>query len=473
MLEIGQGLCLNPYVTQMEKLSKSLKYLSGAFKLKQGDSTIISEGNLKQIEHVLRNEVCESCNQNQKCGIVKEQRLLEMTRTLWEEIDEYGMELSVRKKRELERECHQFLRVKEQVEKEFTKLKNEHLWESRMHQNQDASLIAMQVFASAMQEVTSEIDASLFQDERLERRITTGLRKLGVRPLKIVLFMSEYGRYEVHITAKIKNAQTKIGGCITTKQIADMISYSIGSTMVPEKKERMVLSEEYDTMVFVERARYQILSGMAKQTKEGSCLSGDNFLILNTSNGKTSVLLSDGMGSGQAAYLESNRVLELAEVLLESGISPQLAMKMINVAFIEEGKEVAFATLDVCRIDTYSGEIEMLKAGATTSYYISNKKCKQFSAASLPMGVVPEIQINHYKFYGDKNGYIVMLTDGVLDSLCKDAQKEFIQTTIKQTKTKNPNEIAARILEEAIGIQGGEVRDDMMVLVIGVWELHF
>lgn len=469
VLEIEQNLRLNPYVTQTEKLVESLQCLSHLFQKteREKDRKGVSRVNrLDELGEEIQVQLCCRCSQGAECKTRRNADLQEMIREIIEELDEYGLELSVSNKRAFEKRCTQFEELKEKVEQNFRISKSDYVWEERLVENKQASFVILQAMLKTLEETTKEIDASIFRDERLERRISRQFKRMGVRTLKVMLFVSDDGIYEVHISAKAKG-----GTCVTTAQMGEIVSRVLGRKLEPEYREGYVLKEGYDTVVFVERPRYQVLCGMAKHTKEGSVCSGDNFLVLDCAGGKKCIMISDGMGSGEGAFRQSQLVLELAEILLESGVPPSQTIDMINAWMVWSASEVAFATLDMGIIDMYQGKLELIKAGTATTYVVSDHFVRSYEASSLPIGVITKMQLNHFKMQLSENSYVIMATDGVMEGILEEERETFIRRIIKEIRTKNPTEIGARILEKALEAQAGVAKDDMMVLVLGVWEL--
>ena len=66
--------------------------------------------------------------------------------------------------------------------------------------------------------------------------------------------------------------------------------------------------------------------------------------------------------------------------------------------------------------------------------------------------------------------YIIMVADGVIDSLEVEGNAEIFQDMISKITAQNPKEIANNILNYAIHAGKGSIKDDMTVLVIGLWE---
>lgn len=423
---------------------------------------------LTYMEKEVESEVCRCCPHISECKVIQNNELTSMIEEVLEEIEEYGLELSIAKGREFYKRCGEFTVLKEKVQRNLWELKKNQLWEERIRQSKKNALILMQLMAQSMEHATRELNESLFHDERLERKMRLHLKRAGIRAGNIHIFMLPKGQFEVQILAKAKGDM-----CIDVKQMSGIVSSVLGRNFAPDGKAPFVLNQEYSMINFVEKLQFQVLSGVERTSKKGSPCSGDNFLTCDIPGGKKVMVISDGMGSGTLAYEQSKVTLELIEKLLEGGVPVKDALEILNTTMVEEGKEVSFATLDLCIIDCYLGEIELYKAGAADTYVISAEESQCYEAASLPMGVFPEVKWNHYQFNINQESYIVMLTDGVMESVEKEKRKEIIETVMKESKTKNPKERATLILEKAMDVEAGEVKDDMTVAVLGVWSCNF
>jgi stage II sporulation protein E len=66
--------------------------------------------------------------------------------------------------------------------------------------------------------------------------------------------------------------------------------------------------------------------------------------------------------------------------------------------------------------------------------------------------------------------YIIMVSDGVLDALSQGMGEEMLLEIIGNTNLENPGEMANAILNFCIHQSRGRIRDDMTVLVTGIWK---
>ncbi len=80
-------------------------------------------------------------------------------------------------------------------------------------------------------------------------------------------------------------------------------------------------------LVLMEAEPLAVSVGIAALKKKGEKVSGDRGTYFKTDAGVLCVILSDGMGCGEAAASESRRVIEILESFLRAGVDPAVAMK--------------------------------------------------------------------------------------------------------------------------------------------------
>ena len=343
----------------------------------------------------------------------------------------------------------------------------EKMWEQKMIQSREGCAVQLDAFAQMIQHSTHELDASIFEDERLEKKLKAKCLKAGLKLLSTVFMVTECGRYEIHTTLK-----TRKGQCVETKEVARIVSKCTGRYMLPEKGERMSVGNEYCTIVCVEGPAYHTLQGVAKVGKGCECISGDNFSMLELPGGKQGVILSDGMGAGEMAHRESAMVVEVLEELLEAGFPKDTAFQMLNTALVIGREEVRFSTIDVCLFDLYTGKCEIAKAGASTTFIKRENQVEGIRSTSLPLGVVAKLEVDQVEAQLQDGDYIVMVTDGVMDALPVGEQDLIMKMIIEGTSSQNPKEMAHHILEQVLTCSGEVPLDDMTVLVVGIWSLE-
>ncbi len=452
---------MNPYVIQMDKFVTSLEKLSHAFLHLEDKHHTITEEVYQYMQEEIKERVCKQCERSSFC------REQDMLRELLYTVENYGAELNVEIKRKTQRKCvhaPQFIRAVLDV---YKNEKQNLMWKQRMAENRAGCVIQLDSFAKMIRHSTKELNASIFEDEHLERKLKMRFSKIGIKLLSSVFLVGESGRYEIHVTIKA----TK-GRCVTTKEIARVISKCTGRAMVLGKDERNMVGMEYDTVGCVEAARYHTLQGVARIAKGCNQISGDNFSLLELAGGKQGVILSDGMGVGQVAFRESAMVVEVLEELLNAGFPQETALQMLNTAMVIGREEVRFSTIDMSLFDLYSAKCELIKAGASTTFIKRKDKVERIKSTSLPLGVVSDLEVNYSEHQLRDGDVVIMMTDGVMDALPIGEQDFLMQMIVEGTNLHNPKEIAHHILEQVLECSGNVPIDDMTVLVVGIWSLE-
>ena len=70
-------------------------------------------------------------------------------------------------------------------------------------------------------------------------------------------------------------------------------------------------------------------------------------------------------------------------------------------------------------------------------------------------------------YHGD---YLIMMTDGVLDALPREREEETMKEIIMDIKEETPKDMSRGILERVLGYSDYCAKDDMTVLVAGMWK---
>lgn len=457
---------MNPYIIQMDKLADSLGHLSSTFlKLTDYRMTFTKEENEEMFRRVTE-KVCETCENREMCLGEKKLRTYQMMYEILCAVEEYGAELNVELKRKLKKQCLLAPRFLRETLETFEAAKEKLLWNNRLVQNREGYASQLDKFARTIRYTTRELDAGIFEDEHLEKKIKNHLRKSGVRMLSSVFYITPQGKYEIHLTIKAAK-----GHVIAVKELAAEVGNLVGRVMIPEQGERPVIGEEYCTVTCVEGARYHTLQGIAKIGKDCDKISGDTFLMTDLPGGKKGVALSDGMGSGEEAYRESTMVVELLEELLNAGFPVKTAVQLMNTALVIGREEVRFSTIDVSLFDLYSGACEFVKAGASSTYIKRGSQVEVIQSVTLPIGVIQDIEIDTETKELNSGDFVIMVTDGVIDALPTAERDAVMSKWIAETKIQNPKEMAHFILGKVLEYSDETPLDDMTVLVIGIWKI--
>jgi stage II sporulation protein E len=127
--------------------------------------------------------------------------------------------------------------------------------------------------------------------------------------------------------------------------------------------------------------------GAASEPKNGESVSGDTLASFEA-NGKIFLMLSDGMGCGEAARRESAMTVRLMERFLKSGIEPETALRTLNSAMtLHSDESGSFTTIDLLSFSPRTGAAVLYKYGAAPTYIAHGAAVRRISGSTLPAGL--------------------------------------------------------------------------------------
>lgn len=356
------------------------------------------------------------------------------------------------------------------IPKEETEVKEEidrqnYLVQKRLMENRELLADHLNEMAGIMTQVAEESYRFTQPGGKQKKQLTHALKQHHIYIDDI--YIIENKNQHMEITANMKAIKPTT---FSVEEIAGLLSVVFNKRLLPVIGSISYLQKELQTVVFEEESRFGILTGVARAIKENEKISGDNYSFIQIGNGNLVGSISDGMGTGEKACSDSAEVIDLLEKLLEAGFSKEAAVQIINGVLIAGSEQQNMSTLDVCDINLYSGVCEFLKIGSAVTYLKRGATVEQITSSTLPLGVFSQLDIDPIRKRLIDGDYIIMITDGIIDSIPMEGNTELFKDVISKTNIQNPKEIANHILKFAIHAGKGKIKDDMMVLVIGIWE---
>ena len=343
--------------------------------------------------------------------------------------------------------------------------RRDYVWQKRLNENKELMVAHLEEMAQIMSGLAEETRRCIPMGERRFKQIAHALREVGIQIKNLYLIENEMGHMEVSLTMKNVKAST-----LSAEEIGDLLSVLLNMHLVSAGDNAFFIGEEWKTFYYVQEAKFHVLTGVAKAVKETERISGDNYAFFEGNAGNLTVVLSDGMGSGEKACADSTMVVELMQKFLEAGFQIEVAIQMINSALLTGEENANMSTLDLCSLDLYNGECRFVKVGSACSYIKRQHLVDRISSGNLPLGIFqkPDTEIvGRSLMDGD---YVIMVSDGILDALSQGIGEDMLSELIGGSNLENPGEMANAILNFCIHQCKGHIRDDMTVLVVGIWK---
>lgn len=342
--------------------------------------------------------------------------------------------------------------------------RQEYLWQKRLCESRGLLADHLKEMAHIMSDVARETYQYHPVGERKYRQVAHCLKDAGILLKNFMILENEDGHLTMSLMMKTQAQEN-----IAMADVADLLSVVMNTRVRPFGQSPLFMTREWNIYYFLEEPAFHILTGFAKATKETEKISGDNYSFCEMEQGRMIAILSDGMGSGEKACEESGRVIEMMERLMEAGFRKEAAVQIINGALAAGEQEQNMSTLDICELNLYTGACEFMKIGAACTYIKREHLVDRLSARNLPLGVFQQIEPETIHRQLQDGDYIIMLSDGVLDALEQGIGEEILPELLGKISHTNPGEIARQILNYCLHQSKGKIRDDMTVLVIGMW----
>lgn len=215
----------------------------------------------------------------------------------------------------------------------------------------------------------------------------------------------------------------------------------------------------YKMLIFKTMPKYTISFGACQKSKQEKC--GDSYAFLKNTFGSNFIALADGMGTGKIASEKSKNVIDIISNLVYYNIDLNNLALILNNLFIKTNSAV-FSTLDLAQIDLYSGKLDLIKLASPISIIKRQEKLEVLSGKSLPVGVLETIEPTIIKTYLSSGDFLIICSDGIVDSLTEEGLFKLINTT----PLLSSQLLAETIVEESFYL--GNNLDDLTCVVIKI-----
>jgi len=337
-------------------------------------------------------------------------------------------------------------------------------WKKKMNESRMIVCDQLREVSTVVSDLALQIDVDVNFNRNLEELIIVALDTHGVNVQDVVVAEADHG---VSVEIKVPACGGK-RDCI--KNIIPIVNKVTNKKFV--KRDMMCLTKNHDlcSIRLKEAEKYQVATGIAKATK-GGAVSGDNYSFIELKDSKFMLALSDGMGTGYKASIESGTTIRLLEKFLYAGFDKDLAVKTINSLLLMKSNEETYATIDLSVINQYNGEVEFVKVGAVSTFIKYEDHVDVIKVGSLPVGILKNVEMEFIRKKLQDGDFVIMVTDGILDSNQLEINKErWMAEIIQNMNTRNPQKMADEILKTCIEANGGTACDDMTVMVAKLWE---
>ena len=212
-------------------------------------------------------------------------------------------------------------------------------------------------------------------------------------------------------------------------------------------------------MKFVRLSRFRATASASCHSCRAGVPSGDSHMIRMLEGDRLLLMLSDGMGNGEAAARESAQTLRLLGQFLAADVSLELALETVNELMLARTDSDMFATVDLCRIDLTTGTAEFSKLAACRSLILRGEEVITVEGGRLPLGILEKVQPSVCSVQLEPGDVLLMASDGIMDAVDASFLSGFLIDHGRQ-----PPEMLAESIVTAVENAPGRHQDDMTAL---------
>ncbi|MBP3887529.1 MAG: SpoIIE family protein phosphatase [Cellulosilyticum sp.] len=337
-------------------------------------------------------------------------------------------------------------------------------WQKQFEETRSLIADEFKGIAESVEKLSKSIEGDLSFNKEDEKKIKDALHSQGIRSRDIMVLENNGRKLEIHLYCNYK------GESDYKEKVLEATERALGVDLEVKKYEYFV-EEAFCYFEIGVKKQFSILASAYNKAKNDVC--GDVYSFMELEDGNYLLAVADGMGSGPVARQQSESTIELLESFLEAGFDSEVALKMINSALVLKSDGETYTTMDMALFNQYTGVIEFLKMGASTSFIVRDGEVMTVKASSLPIGILSQVDLISCKKQLKDGDLLIMVTDGILESRnelidCENTFKHFIL----EAKSNSPEYMAKFLLNKAKNLMAGEEGDDMTVVVARVWKQY-
>lgn len=303
-----------------------------------------------------------------------------------------------------------------------------------------------------LKQLGEEVASSSYSNSEKSKEIEELLVRAGMRFAKATVSANSSGAIRIEAYGKTEPAALSVTELQAEFEKRLDVKFSVPKIYRVKGQIRLLASQT---------ARLRAI--VKTDAKSRQSVSGDVCKSFEDGRGNVYVCLSDGMGSGERAFVDSGLACKLVTNLLQSGIEAQTALKIANAGLFVKSADESFATLDILKIDLFAARAEFVKAGAVASYIKRAGTVIKIDGASLPIGMLDSVSASVREAALKKGDFIVMVSDGAVQS-----KTDWLVPLLQKTEETDPEALARLICDFAKAAEESE--DDITVAVIALCE---
>lgn len=350
--------------------------------------------------------VCKNCVRRNLCWNASYDRTMDAFNNLTPSLQKYHRVSMEHFPVEFSYQCGKIALLLRAINEEYENFLLNESAEQRLTELRAAVNVQFNGISDMLEDLAGEYENVRYFEKEAEERIGEMLQEAKIQGTEISCWTDRWNRKTVELRGNAADRATVTQPSILQKisEICDR-KFSAPCLTTALETYRLVLSQQ---TVLTARV------GASRHICQGNQLCGDSYDWFYDGWGRMVCVISDGMGSGGRAAVDSSMASALLAKLVKAGMSFACALKIINSMIMVRTGDETLATLDVLCIDLTTGKGECLKAGAPVTFLRHKGEVRKVTFPSLPAGILQDITFGSEKFQLSCGDLVLMVSDGAL-----------------------------------------------------------
>ncbi len=304
-----------------------------------------------------------------------------------------------------------------------------------------------------LNEVAVEFEKERTFDTKAAGRIESALRSVDIIPSDIACLIDKYGRMTVEIRAPYGD-RARFNRKTILREVSLACSRDFEPPIISSAGGRGTL------ITLSEQARLKADTAIVSISCGENKLCGDFAKCFNDGRGHMIMILSDGMGTGGRAAIDSALTVDLLEKLLKAGFGYDSALRIVNSSLLYKSASESLSTVDICSVDLFTGRAALFKAGACPTVMLRSGRTAVAEGTSLPIGILHEVAFDSVSVSLSKGDIVAIFSDGATAD-----GTDWIATELATFDGSTASQLAERIADSAKRRRNDGHDDDITVAV--------
>ncbi|MDR2753169.1 MAG: SpoIIE family protein phosphatase [Oscillospiraceae bacterium] len=264
-----------------------------------------------------------------------------------------------------------------------------------------------ETLAALLDELGAQLEQSAAAEDEMVQTALRVLEDHGFRAQAVAATRGTTPQNPAHLAAAVHPREHHS----TKKTLAAALTRATG---IPFALSKTTPLAEGMLLTFAQAPRYRLETGAVQMSSSASAYCGDYFDCFDDGMGREVLVISDGMGTGGRAAVDSALAAEVFGALARCGVGFKNAVNVVNQALLLKSCDETLATLDVVGVNLYSGEVSFCKAGGSVSFLRQGAKVTRLELSALPAGILRTICPAQAQTTLAPGDILVMVSDGML-----------------------------------------------------------